>query len=128
MGIGRGTVSFYESGLRPAPLTHMSSLPPLQNRRQSMSRATGQKFLLHGSTDSGCVTASDPTTGQVVRESFIHADSWRSSTTSIALHENIIAFGNSNGRVSIVDVNNRRKVDGGYKVMQGRHTFGVTAL
>ena len=74
------------------------------------------------------VTASDPTTGQVFRESFAHPDAWRSGITSLALHENIIAFGNSSGRVSIIDVKNRRKLDGGYKAMQGRHAWQVTAL
>ena len=93
-----------------------------------MSRATSQTFLLHGSIWNGNVTASDPTTGQVFRETFSHPDSWRTSTQSIALHENIIAFGTALGRVSITDVNNRRKIDGGWKAMQQRHDFAVTAL
>lgn len=126
--LGHGVVSFYESGVGHRPLTHMSSLPPLQDKPQPMSRASSQKFLLHGSTTSGYVTASNPATGYVFRESFSNPDGWRSAVTSLALHENIIAFGNLSGGVSIIDVNNRRKLDGGYKVMQGRHAWQVTAL
>jgi WD40 repeat protein len=106
----------------------MSALPPLQKRSQSLSRATGQIFLLHGSSLSGYVTASDPATGQVSRETHSHPDALRTTTQSIAIHENIIAFGTTEGRVSIVDVNNRRKLDGGWKAMRGLHDFVVTAL
>lgn len=70
------------------------------------------------------VTASDPTTGQVVREPFSHPG----LTATIALHDNIIAFGGMDGRLTVVDVNNRRKVDGGFRAMVGRHLNGVTAI
>lgn len=106
----------------------MSALPPLQKRSQSISRATGQIFLLHGSTLSGYVTASDPTTGQASRETHSHPDASRTATQSIAIHESIIAFGTTEGRVSIVDINNRRKLDGGWKSMRVWHDFAVTAL
>jgi WD40 repeat protein len=106
----------------------MSALPPLQKRRQSISRATSQTFLLHGSAFGDVVTASDPITGQVFREVFSHPTPWGTGTQSMALHENIIAFGSSSGSVSIVNVNNRRKLDGGWKFMQEAHDIAVTAL
>ena len=105
-------------------MTNLSALPPLQKRRQPLSRAVGQTFLLHGSIAGNVVTASDPTTGQVVRETF----GYPGLTTSIALHENIIAFGGMDGRVVVIDVNNRRKVDGGFKAMEERHLNLVTAI
>ena len=118
----------YDCGLGRDRLTHLSSLPPLQKHRQSMSRATSQIFLLHGSTFANAVTASDPTTGQVSRDSFSDTGIWMVANQCIALHENIIAFGTGAGIVSIVDVKNRRKVDHGWKPMNREHEFAVTAL
>ena len=112
-------------------MTHLSPLPPLPKRRQSRqltARSTGQPFLLHGSIPKGIATASDPTTGQVFREQITHPETWREVTQSMALHNNTVAFGTATGRVSIVDINHRRKLDGGWKGMQQRHNHTVTAL
>jgi WD40 repeat protein len=128
--LGRGPVSFYDCEVG-SELTHLSALPPLPKRRQSrqmMARSVGQPFLLHGSIPKGIVTASDPTTGQVFREQITHPETWRAVTQSIALYNNTVAFGTATGRVSIVDVNHRRKIDGGWKPMQERHSQTVTAL
>jgi hypothetical protein len=121
-------VSFYECGLGRDKLTHLSSLPPLQKRRQSLAKAISQTFLLHASTSGRFATASDPTTGQVSRDVFSYPVAWMSANQSIALHHNIVAFGTTHGNVSIVDVSNRRKLDNGWKTMNRKHDFPVTAL
>jgi len=121
-------MSFYDCGLGSDRLTHLSSLPPLQKHRQSVARATSQIFLLHASASARIVTASDPTTGQVPRDSLSYLGRWLGSSQCIALHENIIAFGTGLGVVSIIDVKNRRKLDNRWKTMDTRHEFAVTAL
>jgi hypothetical protein len=127
---GRGPVSVYDSGFSDN-LTMMSELPPLQKGRQNrqpLSRALGKSFLLHGNLVGGIVTASDPTTGQKFREPIIHPDSGRVVTQLITFHNNIVAFGTAMGRVSIVDINNRRKIDSGWKAMRHQHGHAVTTL
>src|SRR6202007_884140 len=127
---GRGPVSVYDTGFSDN-LTMMSELPPLQKGRQTrqpLSRAIGKSFLLHGNLVGGLVTASDPTTGQRFREPIVHPDTGRIVTQSIAFHNNTVAFGTALGKVSILDINNRRKVDSGWKPMRQQHDTPVTTL
>ena len=119
--MGHGPVSLYDTG---CTITQMSALPALQKRRQSLAKATGAPLLLSGSTPKGDVKASDPSTGQV----FPVSTAGRRPTNALALRNNIAAFGQHEGQVYIVDVNNRRKVDGGYIGMQQRHNNVVYAL
>jgi len=103
----------------------MSSLPALQKRRQSLSKATGTPLLLLGSAAHGLVKASDPATGQVF--GVPTGNTWR-ATASLALRNNIAAVGHTNGQVSAIDVSNRRKLNNGHLVMRGRHYIAVSAL
>jgi WD40 repeat protein len=109
----------------------MSELPPLQKGRQTRqprSRTIGKSFLLHGNYAGGCVLTGDPITGQRFQEAIIHPDSARVFTQTISFHHNIVAFGTALGAVSIVDVNNSRKIDRGWKPMRQQHGHAVTAL
>jgi WD40 repeat protein len=127
--LGRGPMTAYESGVARALLTHLSELPPLQNRRSSISRATGHTFLLHGSVENGSVTSSDPETGQCFKADYSFPFWAQFSTQSMALRDNLIALGSAWGDIALANVSNRRHIDGGVVGLRRAHLGGpVTAL